>query len=155
MYLSVLLCAFFFLAVGSYWIIQYYRNYSYSEEVYNNLQEEAERMIENKDFASEYYFSINGYDNKSCNFRLEIFDSNTSFQVRVVDFGKPSQMMEYRKFSEEFSKNIINGILATCILSVLVSILIYEVALKPCIYVVVILFHILKKSKKSSLEQIE
>lgn len=144
-----------FLAMGSYWLTQYCRNYSCSEEVYSNLQAEVERMIENRDFESEYYFTLSGYDNKSYNFRLEIFDSDISVAAKVSNFGKSNQMIEYKQFSEKLSELILSGIFTVLILSILGSILTYEIVLKPCIYIGVILFHVFKKLRKRSLKETE
>lgn len=98
----------------------------YPEQEYRNLENEAYRMMYEKDFSTinkEYNFIITKYDDKSKELNMILKDGkNYRVNVEVYDYGKNNQYIKVRRNIETKESNnflvILSLILATVIYSV-------------------------------------
>lgn len=72
-------------------------SFSYPEENYKNLEEEATRMTQTHSFDTDYVLTINSYDNQSNNLSMDLSVNSSTLNVTVDNYNKYNQEVSIKR----------------------------------------------------------
>lgn len=88
--------------------------FTYPEESYVDVQEEAARIVSSHSFETDYELQITHYSNTdhSLSFELRGGDDNTYITVRVSNYDMENEEVSYKRFSASPTSHIFMELLA-------------------------------------------
>ncbi len=84
--------------------------FTYPEEEYQALENEAISMVENQTFDTEYHCNIKSMDNRSDDVSFELRSNSASIDVKVTNYKKDSQRVETERIIKNKGWHIFCGI---------------------------------------------
>lgn len=99
--------------------------YPYPEQEYQNLEDEAEKMILNHNFETDYRFTINDYDSESNDFEMELHGDKATIEIEVENYGESNQSYEVKRHSETQKKENFDGIVRVMVVTSLLAMSLY------------------------------
>ncbi len=80
--------------------------FTYHEEEYQALENEAISMVENQTFDTDYFCIIERMDNRSDNVSFELRSENASIDVEVTNYKKDAPKIETKRDIKSKGENI-------------------------------------------------
>lgn len=71
--------------------------FSYPDEDYKNLEEEATRMTQTHSFDTDYLLSITSYDNQSNNLSMDLSVNSSTLKITIDNYGKYDQEVSIKR----------------------------------------------------------
>ena len=127
--MTIVNCGIFFtiIAVKKNWDILDY----YPEETYENLEEEASRLLNNMDFKTSYEMHIS-YDNTSNRLTLILTSGENKVTANVADFGQPNESVKIVRDMNPPNDTVIFNVFLTIAFSFFFAIFDFFVLLIMC-----------------------
>lgn len=98
----MLICAIFEFIGLSLYLFAYFINIAnlekvlcYHEDEYEMIEKEAERMVLNKDFETEYKLNIISLDEVEKTLSMKLYNDLASVEVRADNYGEDNVVIEY------------------------------------------------------------
>lgn len=98
----MLICAIFEFIGLSLYLFAYFINIAnlekvlcYHEDEYEMIEKEAERMVLNEDFETEYKLNIISLDEVKKTLRMRLYNNLASVEVRADNYGEDDVVIEY------------------------------------------------------------
>lgn len=80
--------------------------FTYHEEEYKALENEARLMVENQTFNTAYHCIIKSLDNRNDNVSFELKSESAAIDVKVTDYKKDTQKIETERIITSKEQNI-------------------------------------------------
>lgn len=104
--------------------------FTYPEEKYQELENEANRIIDNNDFKTVYHCVINEYDNESNYLSFELSKDNAYLYAYVENYGTENQQKNLERMDRNNGRYILRyiicgGLILLAGISLIITAIIY------------------------------
>lgn len=110
----------------------------YPEEKYQLLEMEAQRMVTENDFNSNYHFSITYYNNQTKQLDFNLLLNSATVKTNISNLGQPNQTATITREFPSKILFIIGEILAAAIVYFVLAVILYILLI--ILYFLVLLF---------------
>lgn len=114
---------FFFFVIFIFWFAPkliadngWERLTHYSEDSYKNLEEEANYIIESKDFDTDYNLQIQTYNNFTNYLCFDLSDDSAAVTVEIENYGEPKEVIDITRDFQSASSLLWSNCLAIFVL---------------------------------------
>lgn len=98
--------------------------FTYPEYDYQEIKEEADRIISNRDFETSYSLQITNYSNTEHSLSFDLRGkSNTLLTVNVKNYGLENEEISYKRFTKGPTSHILKELFAIILVMVMMALL--------------------------------